>query len=158
MRSELAIAVAEVGKASLVTDILNAAFLEFKNQYTPRAFRATVILASEVEKRMEKGTVWLAYLNNKPVGTVSGKIKGKAFYIQGMGVVPDARGKKVGYELLLVIESFARKMDCAELRLCTTPYLKAAIRLYEKFGFKIINDSPFDLHGTPLFTMTKALE
>ena len=158
MRGKLAITVVEVGKASLVTDILNAAFLEFKNQYTPSAFRATVIPASEVEERMEKGTVWLAYLQDKPVGTVSGKIKGKAFCIQGMGVVPDARGEDVGSELLLVIESFARKMDCAELRLCTTPYLKAAIRLYEKFGFKITNEPPFDLHGTPLFTMKKALK
>ena len=158
MRGELTIKMAESSEAIFVTNILNAAFLEFKNQYTPGAYRATVILPNEVEERMKEGTVWLAYLDDKPVGTVSGKIKNKAFYIQGMGVVPQARGKKVGYELLMAIESYARTKNCTELKLCTTPYLKTAIRLYEKFGFKITNDPPFELHGTPLFNMMKTLD
>lgn len=79
----------------------------------------------------------------------------RTFYIQGMAVLPKGRGQKIGYQLLETIESYAKKNNCQELLLNTTPYLKKAISLYEKFGFKIINEPPYDLYKTPLFNMKK---
>jgi hypothetical protein len=38
-----------------------------------------------------------------------------------------------------------------------TPFLNTAIRLYEAFGFRRMNDGPHDLFGTPLFTMEKTV-
>jgi hypothetical protein len=42
--------------------------------------------------------------------------------------------------------------------LSTTPFLTAAISLYERFGFSRSIDGPHDLYGTPLFTMVKRMD
>ena len=61
--------------------------------------------------------------------------------LQKMYMKPKARGKKIGKQLLLKSLDFAKK---AEYKICyleTFPDMKAAIRLYEKNGFKKI-DAP----------------
>ena len=42
--------------------------------------------------------------------------------------------------------------------LSTTPFLLAAVRLYEQFGFQPTDAGPRELFGTPLFTMEKRLQ
>ncbi len=143
--------------AELVTRVLSEGFQEFKAVYTKKAYNATVISPEEVIDRLEQGTVWIYWLNDKPVGTVSGKILQEIFYIQGMAVLPEARGQKIGFALLKTIELFAKKQGCNKLLLNTTPYLKQAIKLYERFGFEIINKPPYELFGTPLFNMMKII-
>jgi hypothetical protein len=54
------------------------------------------------------------------------------------------------------IERFARDSNGLWLFLSTTPFLNAAIRLYELNGFRRPGE-PHDLFGTPLFTMEKFL-
>lgn len=145
-------------QAEIITQILSLAFQEFKEKYTAKAFRSTVISPDEVQVRMREGIVWIAILDDKPIGTVSGKIMSRTFYIQGMGVLPSGRGKKIGFKLLQTVEQYAKDHHCEELLLNTTPYLKKAIRLYENFGFQIINEPPYELFKTPLFNMKKSLK
>ena len=149
---------AVVKDSKVISLILNAAFQEFKEIYTPNAFKATVISSEEVSLRMKNGIIWIAYMDNEPVGTVTGTIQKGIFHIQGMGVLPRARGNQVGYLLLRTIEEFAKNNSCNTMLLSTTPYLTKAIKLYKKFGFKIINEPPYDLYKTPLFNMKKFLE
>jgi len=56
-----------------------------------------------------------------------------------------------------VIEEYAKGNGCTKLVLSTTPFLDRAIRLYESLGFIRTDEGPYDLHGTPLFTMEKVL-
>ena len=158
MDDKIIIKKARIKESNIIHQILRSSFQEFKDKYTFKAFEATVILPEKVEERIEKGIVWIAILNNEPIGTVSGNIKNSTFYIQGMAVLPKGRGKKIGYFLLKNIEEYARKNNCQNLLLSTTPYLSMAIRLYEKFGFEVINDPPYDLFKTPLFNMKKYLK
>jgi len=74
-----------------------------------------------------------------------------------MAVVPSARGQGIGKMLLAEVESFARAGGFKRMLLSTTPSLDDAIRLYQRFGFKRIDEGPHDLAGTPLFTMEKAV-
>lgn len=53
-----------------------------------------------------------------------------------MYLVPEARGKGVGYELLNRCVEFARSGGYRKLYLETLPELSRAIILYEKFGFR----------------------
>lgn len=147
-----------IKESKTIHQILGSSFESFKDKYTVKAFEATVISAEKVEERIEKGIVWMALWNNEPIGTVSGKKLDNTFYIQGMAVLPKGRGKKIGYLLLQTIEAYARKNNCQNLLLNTTPYLSAAISLYEKFGFEIINEPPYELFKTPLFNMKKYLK
>ena len=158
MESELIIKIAEARDSRIIARILSAAFQEFKDKYTPKAFDATVISPEEVKMRIKNGIVWIASLDKEPIGTVSGKIMANTFYIKGMAVLPKERGKKIAYLLLKAIEEYAVENNCDELLLNTTPYLNKAIRLYDKFGFKIINKPPYELFETPLFNMKKSLK
>jgi len=81
--------------------------------------------------------------------------------------VPPDRGRAIGAILMEQgrlsaqdvdeIQRFAAANGCKRLFLSTTPFLDRAIRLYEAFGFQRTSDGPYDLFGTPLFTMEKVL-
>jgi len=74
----------------------------------------------------------------------------------GSGAVA-VRGLGVGQNLLEQVESFACKHHTPWLYLSSTPFLLAAIRLYESFGLRRTADGPHKLFGAPWFTMKKEL-
>ena len=146
---------AEPQEASAIAILLYESFVEFKPLYTEGGFTATTPGADHILVRMSKGPVWVASRNGELVGTVSAALKGASAYIRGMAVVPAARGSGAGSRLLREVETWAAGEGCERLLLSTTPFLDAAIRLYEKSGFRRTDEGPHDLFGTPLFTMEK---
>ena len=155
MPTDIVIRKATEQNAKDVTIVLSLAFDEFKEKYTKEAYDATVITLDQAVERMNSGIVLIALVNDITVATISGYISDAVLKIQGMAVIPDQRAKGLGLALLEEIEHYARNNNCQALQLSSTPYLKRAINLYEKFGFLIVNEGPYDLFGTPLFTMRK---
>ncbi|OLE53612.1 MAG: hypothetical protein AUG51_12155 [Acidobacteria bacterium 13_1_20CM_3_53_8] len=158
MRSNIQIRMAAPNDASAVASVLHESFIEYESFYTREGFDATTPASDQVLKRMEEGPVWVALKDGAIVGTVSAVAKGEALYIRGMGIIPAARGERIGELLLTRIDSFASERGFKRLFLSTTPFLNRAIRLYENFGFKRCDEGPHELFGTPLFTMVKILE
>ena len=68
--------------------------------------------------------------------------------IQKLYLTDAAKGKGLGRRLMQTAEDFAREKNYKKLYLETHSDLKAAIRLYEKLGFKEIDRPDFVLHGT----------
>jgi GNAT superfamily N-acetyltransferase len=91
------------------------------------------------------------------LGTVAAVIKGASVYIRGMGVLPAGRGSGTGSQLLQHAETWAISQGIYTLFLSTTPFLHAAIHLYENSGFRRTERGPHDLFGTPLFIMEKII-
>jgi len=143
--------------ATVVANILHASFAEYESLYTPPGFAATTPDAHQVLARMGEGPVWIAFRHSDVVGTVAAVVKDGSLYIRGMAVRPEARRLKVGALLLEQTERFAIEQSCSRLFLSTAPFLDAAIRLYEKSGFRRVQDGGHDLFGTPLFMMEKYL-
>jgi GNAT superfamily N-acetyltransferase len=137
--------------------MLAAAFREFEPRYTAEGYRATVLTADEIRRRLDEGPTWLAVRNGSVVGTVSAVRRGNAVYVRSMAVRPDARGQGVATLLLAAVEAYAAAHRLRRLDLTTTPFLDAAIRLYERAGFRHSDEGPRDLFGTPLLAMTKEL-
>src|SRR5205085_374859 len=158
MKSNVQIRMAVPGDASAVASVLHESFIEYESFYTREGFDATTPASDQIRNRMEEGPTWVALKDGAIVGTVSAVAKGEALYIRGMGVLPAARGERIGELLLTRIESFASERGFKRLFLSTTPFLTRAIRLYENFGFKPNGEGPYELFGTPLFTMEKNLE
>ena len=160
MSSRIEIRIAEPGDAPAIASVLYESFIEYEPLYTAKGFAVTTSSSDEIQNRMNEGPLWVALNGNAIVGTVSAVPKEAALYIRGMGVLPTARGQRIGELLLKQIESFASEHGFVRLFLNTTPFLSRAIRLYETFGFVKSNASegPHDLFGTPLFTMEKSLE
>jgi putative acetyltransferase len=141
--------------APVVANILYASFAEYESLYTPPGFAATTPDAHQVLARMQEGPVWIALSHSDVVGTVGAVVKDGSLYVRGLGVRPEARRLKAGALLLDQAERFAIEQGCSRLFLSTTPFLDAAIRLYEKYGFRRMQDGGRDLFGTPLFMMEK---
>ncbi len=142
-----------------IASLLAAAFAEFVNLYTPAGYAATTPPALQVRQRMNEGPTWIAVLDECIVGTVSAVQKNdNSLYIRGMAVLPSARGQHIGESLLNAVVNFARSQGSRRLFLSTTPFLTAAIKLYERSGFTRSAEGPYELFGTPLFTMSKELE
>lgn len=157
MRSMVETRRASVADAESVASVLEAAFREFEPLYTRDAFRATTPAAEQVRRRLDEGPVWVAEQHGMIVGTVSAIAAGDGLYVRSMAVHPVARGKGVGTHLLAAAEGFATAHHYRRLVLSTTPFLAAAIRLYEQAGFRRTDEGPHDLFGTPLTTMVKEL-
>jgi ribosomal protein S18 acetylase RimI-like enzyme len=108
-------------------------------------------------RRLDEGPIWVARLRGKIVGTISAVEKPNGIYVRSTAVLPSARGNRIARMLLEEVESFAVSRRAARLFLSTTPFLHAAIHLYEDFGFRWTSEPPHGLFNTPLFTMEKRL-
>jgi ribosomal protein S18 acetylase RimI-like enzyme len=98
--------------------------------------------------------IWIAELADTIVGTVATVPKGTELYIRSMAVRPGARGSGIGARLLNTVEAFAAAHRYRRLLLNTSPFLLAAVELYERHGFRYTGEQP-DLFGTQLLTMAK---
>ena len=143
--------------AEAVASVLRESFAEYRDSYTGEAFAATTPAGEQIRGRMDEGPVWVAVRGDVVVGTVSVVPRGESLYVRGMGVLPAARGQRLGEALLRRVEEFASARGHRRLYLSTTPFLARAIQLYERAGFRRCDDGPHELCGTPLFTMEKAL-
>jgi GNAT superfamily N-acetyltransferase len=142
--------------AKTIAALLRDAFQEFEALYTAEGFRATTLSADEIIRRLDEGPAWIAIAGPTIVGTVSAIDRGGEVYIRSMAVAPDARNRRVATELLAVVEAYAATVGARRLTLNTTPFLSAAIRLYERTGFRQLAGA-LDLGGTPLIAMVKEL-
>jgi len=152
------IRLATLSDAADIAEVLYESFREYESQYTPEGFAATTPHADEVVSRLTEGPIWVVLMDVDMVGTVSVVKKTESLYVRGMGVLPRARGLRIGERLLSTVTQYARELHCKRLFLSTTPFLYRAIRLYERFGFRRIADGPHDLHHTPLFSMEKIID
>jgi GNAT superfamily N-acetyltransferase len=146
---------AEADDAAAISAVLYESFVEFRALYTDGGFAATALGAEQILLRMQEGPVWVALLEGAVLGTVAAVVEGESVYVRGMAVLPAARGMGAGAALLREVESWALSQGCGRLFLSTTPFLESAIRLYERFGFRRMEEDRRDLFGTPLFRMEK---
>lgn len=157
MVEQIQIRSAQFEDCAAIADVLRESFAEFKPLYTAEGFAATTPGAEQIHARMEEGPVWVALHRGVIIGAVAAVKKSESVYVRGMAVLPSARGLGTGNRLLEQVESWAADENIARIFLSTTPFLDAAIRLYEKSGFRRTAEGPHDLFGTPLFTMEKVI-
>jgi GNAT superfamily N-acetyltransferase len=139
--SVLEIRLAEPKEAQVISALIFEAFAPFESEYTADAFAYTTPNADEIRPRFEEGPIWLAELDGKIVGTVSGLPDGDRFYIRSMAIKPVVQRAGIGQMLLEALESYAREMGFEKLYLYTTFVLPGAKRLYEKNGFYVLRET-----------------
>jgi enamine deaminase RidA (YjgF/YER057c/UK114 family)/GNAT superfamily N-acetyltransferase len=137
--------------------VLRAAFAEYAPLYTPEGLAATTPESAVLRSRLADGPTWVAARGGAVIGTLGAERRGATLYLRSMAVLPMARGERVGARLFAAAEGYARTHGYTRLLLSTTPFLGRAIRLYEHLGMVRDASGPGDLHGTPLFSMSKDL-
>jgi len=92
------------------------------------------------------GRMYLAIVKDEAAGCVAlTKNDNEYCEIKRLYVRPKFRGKGISKALTEQVISDARKIGYKYMRLDTFPFMSSAIKLYEKYGFKIIdryNDNP----------------
>lgn len=156
---EIEIRFAVRGDEEIISSLIFEAFAPFCAEYTPDAFDYTAAKADIVRERFAQGPIWLALIDDQPVGTVSGLPEEERFYIRSMAIKPSVQRGGIGQRLLEILEAFARETGYTKLYLYTTFVLPGAKRLYEKNGFYVLRETPpeewFDMGG---LEMEKELE
>ena len=156
MQSNPRIRRAVLADAAEIASVLRESFIEFESLYTPKGFAATTPDPAQVSQRMQEGPAWIALTDDRVAGTASAVLRGKkGLYVRGVAVLPSLRGQGIAESLMNEVESFARQNGSGRMFLTTTPFLAAAIRLYERLGFMRVPNGTADLFGTPLIKMEK---
>jgi predicted GNAT family N-acyltransferase len=95
----------------------------------------------------------LATWNGVPAGAGRFVLVGKgAARIGRMAVVDDVRGRGIGRALLAFLEDQARARGVAKLVLWSQVSARA---FYEKAGYRVVSEKPFDDAGIPHVAMEK---
>ncbi len=88
--------------------------------------------------RGEENILFFAEEDGEAVGMVVGAVDDTERWIAhlyAMWVMPDARGKGIGKELVRVVEEWARGRGCSTVLLEVSGDNPAATRLYERMGY-----------------------
>lgn len=93
------------------------------------------------------GFIWLAKSGNEIVGSAALINEGHGLYeLAKMAVAPASRGQGISNILLETCIKKAKEMGAVKLLLFSNHQLKAALSLYEKYGFTYVavTNSPFN--------------
>lgn len=155
-RHTFQIRVAQAKDAGAVSDCLQAAFAQHRDEYSPAAYADTVLDTEGVSRRMREMCLFVAVSERKIVGSVGCAVNGEEGHLRGMAVVPGWQGKGVGSGLLAVAEAELKKHGCHCITLDTTEPLLRAIQLYENHGYSA-SGRVQDFFGMPLYEYRKIL-
>jgi GNAT superfamily N-acetyltransferase len=135
---------------------LAVAFEPYRDEYTPGAFADTVLDEVSLTGRMQRMRVLVAVSVEEIAGTVAGSSANGEGHLRGMAVLPKWRGLGLAAALLSAIETWLMDRGCRWVTLDTTLPLSAAIKFYEKSGYKR-SGQVSDFFGMPLVEYVKEL-
>ncbi|HSY99880.1 MAG TPA: GNAT family N-acetyltransferase [Terriglobales bacterium] len=158
MESPVEIEIRPAGQddAGAILKCLAAAFDPYRAEYSPAAFADTVLDEATVHVRFLQMHVLVATASGNVVGTISGVCHCGEGHLRGMAVLPEWRRLGVAAKLLAAIESYLRARGCNRIRLDTTLPLQAAMKFYEKNGYRRSTNMA-DFFGMPLLEYVKQL-
>jgi len=142
--------------AGAILKCLAAAFEPYRAEYSPAAFADTVLDEETVHVRFLQMHVLVATASGNVVGTISGVCHDGEGHLRGMAVLPEWRRLGVAAKLLAAIESCLSARGCNRITLDTTLPLQAAMKFYEKNGYRR-SANIADFFGMPLLEYIKQL-
>ena len=121
-----------------ILDCLRAAFSEYRQDYTERAYCDTVLTPESIEARFLSSTIFVATdAMLRVMGTVSFRqADEQEGHIRGMAVRPECQGAGIAAHLLQCVEWELRNRKCSRVSLDTTAPLQRAMRFYERNGYQ----------------------
>jgi GNAT superfamily N-acetyltransferase len=127
------------GTEPLALDLVAAMFAEVGEMYEPGLPKGPTAHPEELSPP-HGGFVVLTEDGRPVAGGGVKRLDDRTCEIKRMYVVPDARGRGVGRELLAALESLARDLGYAVARLDTGAKQPGARRMYERAGYVAVPD------------------
>jgi putative acetyltransferase len=154
--AEIEIRSAHDADAPAILECLSVAFGPYRREYTPAAFEDTILTPAALRVRLQQMQVRVAVSGGSIVGTVSGICNAEEGHLRGMAVLPEWCGRGVAAKLLASIEDALASRGCKLITLDTTQPLRAAMKFYEKNGYRR-SGKITDFFGMPLLEYVKIL-
>ena len=139
-----------------ILNCLAESFEPYRRHYSAEAYADTTLDGDTLNQRMSKMHVLVAMGGERVVGTIAGVRKGTEGHLRGMAVIPAFAGKGVAARLLSEMEGWLLSEGCSCVTLDTTEPLKAAMRFYEKHGYRR-SGRMGEFFGMPLIEYVKVL-
>ncbi len=124
------------------------------------AFIARIVADYAADHDPSRESAWLAEVDGERAGCVllvAGDEPGTA-KLRTLLVTPDARGRGVGTRLVEECLGFAREAGYRRVTLWTNDVLVSARRIYEAFGFLLVDEQEHHSFGHDLVGQTWTLE
>lgn len=101
-----------------------------------------------IEEGSDRDKFWFVERDGEIVGSVAvvGHSDGLA-QLRWLLIHPDIRGRGIGRKITAEALEFARKSGYSSIYLTTQDILKDAARLYDHFGFRIVDEEPAEMWG-----------
>jgi GNAT superfamily N-acetyltransferase len=144
--------------AVAILKCLATAFEPYRKHYSPTAFADTTLTNETVHLRLQQMHVLVATVSGNVVGTIAAAWhpETKEGHLRGMAVLPEWHGRGVAAKLLTTIEDWLLSRGCKRITLDTTMPLAAAMKFYEKHGYRR-SGKIGDFFGMPLIEYVKQL-
>ena len=147
---------AKIGDEHGILRCLAAAFEPYRVSYTPEAYADTVLDEASLAERLQHMHVLVAASTEQIAGTVAASLADGVGHLRGMAILPECRGNGLAAALLAAIEGWLHYHGCKRVTLNTTLPLQAAIKFYEKNGYRRSGQIA-DFFGMPLVEYVKEL-
>jgi GNAT superfamily N-acetyltransferase len=147
------IRVAIATDAGDIARLLRVAFHAHRESYPPEAWRSATPGPLAIIARLEEGPVWVAYLGDRLVGTLSAIVTPGDLYLRSLAVDPAARRNGVAATLLHAAHEEACLRGMPSISLETAEFLEAAVTLYGRLGFEARGTG--DHHGLRTLRLTR---
>jgi len=140
----VSIRTAHAGDYSRLRGLLISSYLEYHDCVPPAAFATYLSDLVDLERRADFGEILVAEHERSIVGTATFYADASddgtgwpatASSLRAVAAHPKARGRGVGRALLDACQERAQRRGSTQLCLQTSPFMAAAVRLYEGAGF-----------------------
>ena len=132
---------------------------EFGWDHTFEAMVADIAAAFLRDFDPEREHCWMAEIDGVPVGSVTIVSKSRAeAQLRLLIIDPSARGLRLGERLVNECIRFAKSKGYGKLVLWTNDNLHAARRIYQKAGFRLVEEEPHHSFGVDLVGQNWELE
>ena len=143
------------GEPSLVVHFYYKLFEE-QFDFLPSTEQYFLHAMTELFENPDGNELWVAEENGDIVGSISIVDKGDGTaQLRLFGTHPSTQGKGVGKALMQTAMNFCKEKGYHHIYLWTIDICKAALHIYEKFGFKCTDTKPNDTWAN--FNMTEEL-
>jgi GNAT superfamily N-acetyltransferase len=157
MAGALTIRGARPEELDVVSTLLARAYAEYEERFSRRgAWDAYLADVADVRGRWGRSQLWVAELGGSIAGSVDYYPSGSGGYrypgvpfparwacLRCLGTDPDRRGIGLGRALVEHLIALARREGATHLALHSVPFMAAAVRIYQKLGFRRFPEHDF---------------
>lgn len=122
-----------------IVSIVKLSFIQYCNAIGIDTIEALMESEQDVRKDMLQKQVYVAYLDDKAVGSIRIQIEGEKAFVSRFAILPDYQRMGIGSQMLTFIESFLASRKIIAIELYSAVDNHPLKEFYLRKGFQIVS-------------------